>query len=149
MRRLGLALVGVALAIQLVPVHRDDRPGTAVTLDTPPAITAALRDACWDCHSGSTVWPWYSRIAPVSWLVAHDVAEGREHLDLSTWSELRPARRAKLFGEIAEDVEKGEMPPALYRLAHPEARLDDATRSAIVAWARASADAARSPARPR
>jgi hypothetical protein len=149
MRRLGLALVGLGVAIQLVPVPRDDRTGTTVTLDAPPAIVAALRDACYDCHSQSTVWPWYSRIAPVSWLVAHDVAEGREHLDLSTWSGLRPARRAKLFGEIAEDVEKGEMPPVLYRLAHPEARLDEATRSAIVAWARASADSTRDGARAR
>ena len=142
-RVLLLVLLGLVLAIQLVPVPRENRSGADVTLEAPAAIAAALRDACYDCHSQSTVWPWYSRIAPASWLVAHDVAEGREHLDVSTWSALRPARRAKLLGKIAEDVEEGEMPPALYRLAHPEARLDDATRSAIVAWARASAGAVR------
>ena len=141
MRRVLLVAVALLLAMQLVPVARTGRPGAVVRLDAPAQVAEALRLACYDCHSQATVWPWYSRIAPVSWLVAHDVVEGREHLDFSTWDALGPRRKAKLLGEIAKDVEEGEMPPVLYRLAHPEARLDEATRHAMVTWARSAQDA--------
>jgi hypothetical protein len=141
MRRVLLVAVALLLAMQLVPVARTGRPGAVDRLDAPAQVAEALRLACYDCHSQATVWPWYSRIAPVSWLVAHDVVEGREHLDFSAWQTLGPRRRAKLLGQIAKDVEEGEMPPALYRFAHPEARLDEATRHAMVAWARSAQEA--------
>src|SRR6185503_8478001 len=102
MRRVLLVAVALLLAMQLVPVARTGRPGAVVRLDAPAEVAAALRLACYDCHSQATVWPWYSRIAPVSWLVAHDVVEGREHLDFSTWDALGPRRKAKLLGEIAK-----------------------------------------------
>lgn len=136
MRRVLLGAAALLLGIQLVPVARTGRPGPVDPVEAPAEVAEALRVACHDCHSQATVWPWYSRVAPVSWLVAHDVVEGREHLDFSTWNTLGPRRKTKLLGKIAEDVEEGEMPPALYRLAHPEARLADATRRAIITWAR-------------
>ena len=150
MRRVLLVLV-VALALaQLVPVDRSNPPATApfALADVPAPVAGALRSACYDCHSRETVWPWYARIAPVSWLLAHDVSEGRETLDFSTWAAEKPRRRAKLLGEIAEEVDEREMPPTLYVLLHPEARLDDAARAALVAWARAERDRVTPPAAP-
>jgi len=142
MRRALLVGLGVLVAIQLVPVSRDNGPGTVDAVEAPPEVTALLRRVCANCHSGATEWPWYSRVAPVSWLVAHDVHEGREHLDFATLPAAKPKRKAKLFGEIAEEVEEGGMPLRSYRWLHPEARLTDAERKAIVEWANAAEDAA-------
>ena len=142
MRRALLVALGVLVAIQLVPVSRDNGPGTVDAVEAPPEVKTLLRRVCANCHSGATEWPWYSRVAPVSWLVAHDVHHGREHLDFATLPAAKPKKKAKLFGEIAEEVEEGGMPPWYYRLVHAEARLTDAERKVIVDWANAAEDAA-------
>ncbi len=77
------------------------------------------RRACFDCHSNETTWPWYSKIAPFSWMIGQDVFGARSALNFSEWTsvpELEP-------GEIQTIVEAGEMPPGSYLLLHPEARL--------------------------
>jgi hypothetical protein len=135
-RRIAIAAVVAFLAIQLVPVDRSNPPVTGPIADVPPAVAASLRRACWDCHSNETIWPWYSRIAPVSWLVAHDVDHGREHLNFSTWTDLPPKKQAKAYEEIVEVLEDDEMPLWLYDVAHPDVRLDAASRQAIIHWAR-------------
>ncbi len=133
--RLALVLVVAALALaQAVPVDRTNPPVES-TVSAPPEVAAALRKACFDCHSHETVWGWHTRIAPASWLVAHDVSEGREELNFSRWSALDAGRLQKLAKKIPEEVRDGDMPPFLYGLAHPEAKLTDAERKAIVDWA--------------
>jgi Haem-binding domain len=134
-RPCALVVGGIAIllvAIQLVPVGRVNPPVVA-TVDAPPAVMAVLRRACFDCHSHETVWPLQSRVAPFSWLIAHDVKEGREELDLSRWS---PEERKRAAKGIPEEVEKKDMPPLLYVLAHPEARLTAAERATLADWAR-------------
>ncbi len=138
MTKLRLALVvvvaGLALA-QAVPVERTNPPVES-QVAAPPEVLAALRRACFDCHSHETVWGWHTRIAPISWLVAHDVNEGREELNFSRWSALDAGRLQKLARKIPEEVQDGDMPPLLYGLAHPSAKPTDADRKAIVDWAR-------------
>ena len=73
-------------------------------------------------------------VAPASWLLAHDVREGREELDFSAWGAYGPQRKAKKLRETADEVLQFEMPPRLYLLMHREARLDDAERRALAAW---------------
>ena len=68
----------------------------------PSEVAAILERSCSDCHSHKTRWPWYSQIAPISWLLAHDVNEGREHLNLSNWSKYNPRRAAVKQEEICE-----------------------------------------------
>lgn len=137
MKRKILIVIGVSvavlLAIQLVPVGRDNPPVTA-DFDGPDAVKQVLRASCYDCHSNETTWPWYSRVAPTSWLVAHDVDEARDHLNFSHWGRLDPDRRAKLADEIWEEVSDGEMPLKVYLIAHPDARLDDARRATLRDW---------------
>lgn len=137
-RAIAIGIAVVALAAQAVPIARTNPP---VTRDIGAAADVAplLRRACYDCHSYETGWPWYSRIAPVSWLVAHDVTEGREELDFSTWDVYRPAKRQKLLREIAEQVTEGEMPPWYYALVHPEARLTTEEKDQLATWARNAA----------
>ena len=80
-------------------------------------------------------WPWYSRVAPVSFLVAHDVREGREHLNFSTWNRLSTTEQARAIHECWEEVEEGEMPLWFYTPLHPEARLSEEDLQLLEAWA--------------
>ena len=134
--RIALAAVALLAAIQLVPVDRSNPP---VTSEVPadPATREILRRACYDCHSNETRWPWYARVAPVSWLVAHDVEEGREHVNVSTWNEYTAKKQRKKLDEVWEEVEEGEMPLWFYVPLHPDAKLGEADLRAIEAWAKA------------
>lgn len=134
-----VAAVAVLALAQLVPVDRTNPPVESEVL-APPEVLAALRKSCWDCHSNETVWGWHTRIAPISWLVAHDVEEGREHLNFSRWSALGAEKLAKLAKKLPEEVEEGEMPMPIYLLAHPGAKPSEAEKAAIVGWGRGLAE---------
>ena len=116
------------LVAQLVPYGRDHSNPPVVR--EPAWNTAATRElaatACFDCHSNQTSWPWYSSVAPMSWLVQSDVDEGRSILNFSEWN--RPQGEAD---EIAEAVREGEMPPLQYTLIHADARLSEAQKRAL------------------
>ena len=125
-------LVGVVfllLAIQLVPYGRShsNPVGRSEPAWDRPETRELARRACFDCHSNETVRPRYANIAPVSWLIQHDVVEGREKLNFSEWQ--RPQEESL---EAAESVREREMPPWTYTLLHPEARLSGAERSALI-----------------
>ena len=136
-KRTALVLLGAVVAalglLQLVPVDRTNPPATE-TVSAPPAVMSILRRACFDCHSHETVWPAYSAVAPISFLVAHDVAEGREHLNFSTWDRYDEATRAKLLRKSWKETAKGEMPLWIYRVNHPEARLTAADLQILQGW---------------
>jgi mono/diheme cytochrome c family protein len=125
---IGLAVVLGFLAIQLVPYgHNHTNPPV---LSEPAWDSAATRATavvtCFDCHSNQTVWPWYSNVAPMSWLVQHDVDEGRQALNFSEWG------NGQEGGESAEAVSEGQMPPFSYTLTHPNAKLSAADRAAFI-----------------
>lgn len=101
----------------------------------PEDIYRVLRQACYDCHSNETVWPWYGSVSPVSWLLARDVTAGRRHLNFSLWGKYPLARRESALREIREQVASGLMPLAPYVAMHSEADLDSAARKRIVDWA--------------
>ena len=130
----ALIVLVVLIGIQLVPVDRSNPAGGA-ELRRPARVAAILLRACFDCHSNRTVWPWYSRVAPVSWLVASDVHEARGLLNFSHWDELNPAKQGVVAGMIAHQVEKNAMPLPRYRMIHRAARLSGAEKVALRAWA--------------
>jgi len=101
----------------------------------PDAAKRILVAKCADCHSDATRWPIYSKIAPVSWLVEHDVAEGRKHLDFSRWQNFSPDRQQVLTQEIVRQVKHGAMPPLPYQILHRNARLSSADVAALAARA--------------
>ena len=141
LRTAALVLLAVLALAQLVPVTRDNPPVTA-DVGAPPAVAAVLRRSCYDCHSHETRWPWYAHVAPTSWLVVHDVHEGREHLDFSTWNAYPAKKRAKKLDDVVEAVTEGWMPYWPYLIVHRDARLAKADAEAIAAWARAAAEGA-------
>ena len=105
-------------------------------ISVPDHVDRLLREACYDCHSDETRWPWYARVSPVSWLVAKDVQQGRGNLDFTRWSmhpvvEPTPLQRLTW---ICRDIREGIMPPSLYESLHPEARLSDEEKEEIGAW---------------
>ena len=124
----------VVLAAQLIPVSRTN-PAPKAPLGAPTEVMAVLRGACYDCHSSETRWPWYSRVAPVSWLVASDVSEARGKFNLSDWGLIQPKKQADVREEMWEEVEKRAMPLWFYRIAHPEARLTPAQEATLREWA--------------
>uniref|UniRef100_A0A832MJN2 Haem-binding domain-containing protein n=1 Tax=Eiseniibacteriota bacterium TaxID=2212470 RepID=A0A832MJN2_UNCEI len=140
------AVVAAAAAIQLVPVRRDNPP-VGFEVEAPPAVREVLERACYDCHSNRTRWPWYGRIAPVSWLVARDVHKGRRELNFTEWPAFDFEEQEHLLADIAKQVERRRMPLPIYLTLHPEARISAGERRALVAWARGQ-DAAASAAEP-
>ncbi len=103
-------------------------------IDAPAPIAELLRGACYDCHSNETRWPWYSRVPPVAWLVARDVARGRRELNFSEWRTYYPRTRVRKLQWMERVVSEGAMPPWDYRLMHRQARLSDVERAALAHW---------------
>lgn len=139
----GGLLVVAAVGIQFVPVDRTNPPVDNV-ISAPADVDSVLRRACWDCHSNRTEWPWYSHVAPVSWYVARDVHQGREHMNFTEWP-TDPEEARDLIGEIGDQVESGAMPPTSYRIMHPEARLSGESRQVLIDWSMASGGLDRLP----
>ena len=123
-----IGVIVAFLAIQFVPYGRDHtNPSARIepSWDS-PATRALAKQACFDCHSNETEWPAYASIAPISWLVQHDVDEGRAVLNFSDWQ-----RRQEKAKDASEEVREREMPPVAYRLMHGHARLGTLDRERL------------------
>ena len=134
-----VALAVFLVVAQLVPVERSNPPSDpqqhlVARLSPPQNVAAVLDRSCRDCHTNETTWPWYSRVAPASWLLVHDVKEGRAHLNFSEWGKLNQRRAARKLEEVCEEVRSGAMPLGKYTLLHPSAKLQPAEVEAICGW---------------
>jgi hypothetical protein len=128
----ALIVIALFLAIQLIPFGRNliNPPVLKEPRWDKTATRELVRRACFDCHSNQTVWPWYSMVAPVSWLVYNDVVEGRDRLNFSEWGVGR--RTGEQMEEIREEIQQGDMPPFQYRIAHPKAWLSDEEERSLI-----------------
>lgn len=106
-----------------------------VGTDADPGVVHILEHSCQNCHSETTDWPWYSYIAPVSWMVERDVTEARDHMNLSRWDEYSAPRQRWVLAGIAAVIRGRQMPPRRYTLLHPAARLSDEHRDELYQWA--------------
>ena len=132
--------VGVLVLIQLYPVPRPEvssiNPGDLMkNVDVPSNISTILKSTCYDCHSNETIYPWYSNIAPVKWLVYSDINNAREELNFSEWNSLTKMDKAEILDDISTEVLEEEMPLKIYPLMHAEAKLSKADRESISEWA--------------
>lgn len=137
-RNRSLMVIGGVVVVILVLVV----VGNVATAHTNPPVTNTIqwdspqteklfRAACMDCHSNETVWPWYSYVAPMSFLIAHDVQEGRDAMNLSTGGRVEG-------DEMIEQIENGEMPKSPYPMLHPEANLSADQKAQLIAGIRAT-----------
>jgi Haem-binding domain len=133
------ALAGFSIAIDPRPGSPPSNPLRSLerTGSVPPDVMSILRRSCYDCHSNETRWPWYSRIAPVSFLLARDVRAGRETLNFSELGRGRPGAKADWSDVVSTCgvVVSGVMPPWRYRILHPEARLNTSQTDRLCSWA--------------
>ena len=145
-KKILIAIVVLLVVIQFWPVSlpevSNNNPNDLIANNEIAAdIQSILKTSCYDCHSNETVYPWYSYVAPVSFLVVRDINEGREHLNFSEWNSLSKLDMAEALDELSEEVEEGEMPMAIYLPMHPEASLSDQDKEKLATWAENFAEA--------
>jgi hypothetical protein len=126
--------VAVFLGIQAIPVPRTNPPVDS-DISAPPEVKAILRTSCYDCHSNETAWPWYSHVAPVSWLVARDTIVGREHMNFSIWNQYIPEQQADLVAGSLRRIKRGSMPPWFYTIKHTDGKITPQKLAILEAWA--------------
>lgn len=143
----GIAALAVLFAgLQFVQPARTNPPVKADFLKAtaaPPEVAAMFHAACYDCHSDETRWPWYSRIAPVSWQVIQDVDDGRRHINLSEWPG-NPDLARKKIEHMSDEIDDGDMPLKKYTLIHKDARLTQEQQDTLTHWLDAQASALKS-----
>jgi len=103
-------------------------------MNVPDNVHQILKHSCFDCHSDHTVWPWYSNIAPVSWLVAKDVRNGRAKMNFSQWGKMPGSKREARLEAICEEIKEDGMPLKEYLYLHPEAKLSPDEKDIICRW---------------
>lgn len=148
MRRWRYVLVGLTLLlliIQFIPVDlppiSNDNPGDIIKSEiVTQDVALLLKTSCYSCHSNETEYPWYSYVAPSSWLIARDVRVGRDELNFSKWQEYDQRKMIGKLDDIATEVGEGNMPMPIYTLMHASAKLSDEQRKLIIAWTESAMD---------
>jgi len=128
-----IAILVVLFIVNSIPVKMSNPPITS-DIKTPNNVKNILRESCYDCHSNETIWYWYTEFAPISWLIARDVNEGRSYLNFSTWDKYSTTEKKELLAESIETIQEGEMPMKIYALMHPEAEINKDELNVLITW---------------
>lgn len=137
-----IVLIILAVVFIVIQFFRPERITTELVtenhiikkLNVPESVQIILKRSCYDCHSSHTVWPWYSNIAPVSWLVADDVRKGRAKMNFSEWGKLSVSKQEKKLTDICDMISEDKMPLRNYLLLHPDARLSQQEKDILCSW---------------
>ena len=146
-----LKIIVVILVVGFIAIQFINRPdkitiseisGDDITKKAavPADVQTVLKRSCYDCHSNQTVWPWYSNIAPVSWLVADDVVKGKKKMNFSEWGKMSAPKQEKKFSDIIDQVTDTLMPLPKYLIIHKDAALSEADKQVILKWANGEKD---------
>jgi hypothetical protein len=136
-------IIFVAGFIVIQFINRPDKTVLAETapdditkhMQVPENVLGILIRSCYDCHSSHTKWPWYSHIAPASWLVGDDVANGRKKMNFSQWGRVSDDKKEARLNEICDLITQGEMPLPNYLILHSEAKLSQQDKDILCRWA--------------
>jgi hypothetical protein len=139
-KKILLGLLAIFIISQFFPANlpeviQDNPADLLLNNDVPKEIGDILKTTCYDCHSNETVYPWYSYVSPVKFLVSKDTRKGRKHLNFSEWENYSMEDKLEVLDEISEEVEEGEMPMKIYPIVHPDAKLSDVDREVLISWA--------------
>jgi hypothetical protein len=121
------------IGIQFIKIDKTNPPVTA-DLNAPAEVRTILRNACYDCHSNETIWPWYSKVAPVSWMIENHVKDGRGNLNFSEWEKYSDTKKTEMKKEIWEQINSSEMPLQMYTYLHSKSNLDIMKKKLIQDW---------------
>ena len=140
LKKIFWIFITVLIAIQFIkPAHNEGAIEGPGFISNVVPVSAEVEDlfvkACFDCHSNNTYYPWYSKIQPVAWFMAHHVDEGRGHLNFSEFASYDAKKQDHKLEEVIDAMKEGWMPLDSYTWMHSEAKLTQAERETIVAWA--------------
>lgn len=136
MKKIMLYVLAAIILIQLIRPTKNDTAVETNAIVVPAEIAVVLKKSCNDCHSNKTEYPWYSKIAPVSWYLALHVNDGKEHLNFSEWNSYNKNQKQHIINDIQEVLDKKEMPLKSYLLLHDEAKLSNEEYQSLVNWAK-------------
>src|SRR5215467_8645617 len=132
---LGIVFLGMQF-VSTAATHKTAPMPVHMAQLVDPKVGAILDRSCQDCHSNRTNWPWYSRVAPVSWIISKHVSEGREMLDFSAWADQPHSEDERML--ICDAVSSRSMPLASYTMIHRKAKISPLDVKLICDWAAAS-----------
>lgn len=138
-KKVLIALAFILLGMQAFRIDTSN-PTTApekdflVATNTPTELATVIRTACYDCHSNETTYPWYTKVAPVSWWIKHHINDGKDELNFSEWADFSARRADHKLKECIEMVEEGEMPMDSYTIIHGDAKLSESQKTKLMAW---------------
>ncbi len=138
MRKVLLSVLVGLILIQFIRPDKNnsgDRSNDFTTeMEVPDEVKEIIMTSCADCHSNKTKYPWYSKIAPVSWYIAHHVNEAKEHLNFSEWSAYNKDQKNHIINDLEEELEEHEMPLKSYLIIHKDAKLTDEQYEILLTW---------------
>lgn len=139
LKKIGIVLLVALVVIQFFRIDKTNpevKEGNDIIslLEPSEEVQELLKANCYDCHSNQVVYPWYSNIAPVSWVVAHHIEEGRGHLNFSAWGDYSAKKQHHKLEECYEEMEENEMPLSNYELMH--GAMSDEDREKLEEWFR-------------
>ena len=143
MKIVKLLILVLLIAVVIIQFIPNDKPEVVLTNENdliynnqlPENIRVMLKESCYDCHSNETIYPWYSYVAPISWLVVRDIKLGRDELNFSHWESQSKIDKAKNLDKIIDEVTDENMPMPIYTIMHANAKLSDDDRQLITEWA--------------
>ena len=135
----GLGLIGILILLQFFQPERNIAPidpelDMLELLVLPEPMTDLIRNACYDCHSNQTVYPWYSRISPVSLYLNRHIVKGKVDLNFSEYGLLDKADKIGVFADFCDVLDAKSMPLQSYILIHKDARLTEEERESLCNW---------------
>jgi hypothetical protein len=147
-KKILLGLLGVFIVIQFIQPAQNRsvkilESDITKTLGIPDSVLVILKDACYDCHSNNTIYPWYSRVQPFGWLLAKHIKDGKADINFSEFGAYSLRRQASKMTGIVNSVKDGSMPLSSYRLLHAKARLTKDQRALLIDWATKTQDSIR------
>jgi hypothetical protein len=139
------AIFAILVIIQFFQPEKNDKVANpqndiVFSLEIPTPVKKKLVNACYDCHSEKTVYPFYNRVAPVNWILARHIREGKEHLNFSAWATYDKKKQIKLLNEVCEVITNGEMPLKGYVMMHGKAVINEKEIEEICAWTEQAAE---------
>lgn len=103
-------------------------------MQVPVNIQGIFKRSCYDCHSNETKWPWYSSVAPVSWVIADDITKGKAKMNFSEWGKMKESKQEERLSDICEQINEDKMPLPKYLLLHKDDALSKAEKDTIYSW---------------